>query len=88
MKPSDLQADRLVSLCCLCIIQIAEPSAIPPCPTKSTAMIGLMIMFLILTANYGMFDNYVAEGAPFIRHIDYIRSVIEGTRDYPQVPPM
>jgi hypothetical protein len=39
-------------------------------------------------ANYGMLDNYVAEGAPFIWHIDYTQSVIEGTRDFPQVPPM
>jgi hypothetical protein len=51
-------------------------------------MIGLMIMFLNLTANYEVFDNYVAERAPFIRHIDYIRSVIEGARDYLQVPPI
>ena len=88
VKPSDLQADRVVSSCCLCIIRIGKPSAILPCPTKSTAMIGLMIMFLNLTANYGVFDNYVAERAPFIRHIDYIRSVIEGARDYLQVPPI
>ena len=51
-------------------------------------MIGLMFMFLNLTANYGMLDDYVVEGAPFIRHIEYIRGVIEGTHDFPQVPPM
>ena len=78
----------IVSLCCLCIIRIAKPSAPPPCPTKSVVMIGLMFMFLNLTANFGMFDNYIAEGAPFIRHIDYIQGVIEGTHDFPQVPPM
>ena len=51
-------------------------------------MIGLMFMFLNLTANYGMLDDYVVEGAPFIRHIEYIWGVIEGTHDFPQVPPM
>jgi hypothetical protein len=76
-----------VSLSCLCMIRIAKPSAPPPCPTKATVVVGLMFMFMNLTANYGMFDNYVAEGAPFIQHIDYVRGVIEGTRDFPQVPP-
>jgi hypothetical protein len=76
-----------VSLCCLCMIRIAKPSAPPPCPSKATVVVGLMFMFMNLTANYGMFDNYLAEGAPFIQHIDYIRGVIAGTRDFPQVPP-
>ncbi len=75
-----------VSLCCLCMIRLAKPSAPPLCPSKVIVVAGLMFMFMNLTATYGMFDGYEAEGAPFIRHLDDVRGVIAGTRNFPQVP--